>query len=1020
MESERWRRVRAIVEEALEFQGDAAALERRLHERCDGDAPLLREVRELLAADDESALLPPPAANVAQLVNRSASRDAQAACGTRAGPYVLERVLGVGGMGVVYLARRADVDFDQVVALKLVKRGMDTDEVVRRFHRERALLASLQHSGIARLYDGGSTADGRPWLALEYVDGLSLERWCDERRASTVQRIELFQKVCAAVAFAHRNMVVHRDIKPSNILVTADGSPKLLDFGLAKLLHGDEREQRELTQAGQRPLTPAYASPEQLRGEALTSATDVYSLGLVLYELLCGARAHEGATATRERPPPRRLSTCVTPEAAAARASDARKLRRALTGELETVVATALADDPLARYATVDALAADLERFRRGLPIEARPASALYRISKFAARNRVLVAAAVLVFASLVGGLGFSLRANRTAQRARDAERGERQRAELGEREARLAAARANAALQIVQGIFEAAGSPDELAPERTVRSLLDDFDARWRDRASTAPEVEAAVRETVGAAYSSLGLPAKARPHLERALELASGPNGDPHLALRARLELVRTLIAEASYDQALELADELEAELRAAGRGPPAELAQLCMQRASAHTQRGEFEQARDQAARALEHVRASAERDVAAEIGALAMIGQGCSKAGRLEEAEAALRESLALHERIGRPDTLGTAAIRHELGGVLLQSSRFDEAQSLLEAALELRRTLAGPRHPSTGESLGQLGRVLTERHDVARALPLLEDSLAIALESLPREHPNVATAMARLADAKRVARDLKGALPLYRESLEIRRALYGERHPVVARSLGNLGFALRLSGERVEAEQHLRAAIELRRGMEGEQMGLAANLEALGALMGDLGRLPERLELEREAIALLRAELPASADSLSIALLSHGNALQESKRGPEAVPLFEEGLELRRQVHGERSARYARALSDLGSAHMYTQDPTPAPPLLERALALQRELLGPNDLDLALTLERLASALRMVQRNEESLPYWSEALERLREAVGPDHARTKRVRQRYALTLREMGRETEAASVEGDR
>lgn len=1023
MDKDRWLRVRALVESALEHDHDPASREAHLIASCGGDTELLREARELLAEDDESALNPPSAAKIAGAVSLAATRDAQSACGTRAGPYQLEHVLGMGGMGVVYLARRCDVDFEQTVALKLVKRGMDTDEVVRRFHRERALLATLRHPGIAQLYDGGSTDDGRPWLAMERVEGEPIDRWCDARSASTDQRLALFTKVCAAVAFAHRNMVVHRDLKPSNILVTAEGAPKLLDFGLAKLLHGDPHAQHDLTQLGERALTPAYASPEQLRGEALTTATDVFSLGVVLYELLSGARAFDRDTSSPARPAPRRLSSRVTVSAAELRASDERRLRRTLRGDLETIVSTALAEDPAARYPTVDALSADIERFRRGLPIEARPASALYRLERFAARNRIAVTAGALVLASLVVGLIVSVNAYRSADLARERERVQRERAELGEHKAQLAATRATASLQIVQDIFEAAGNPDEATPDRTVREMLDEFDARWLDRAAPAPEVEAYVRGVVGSAYVALGLFAKGKQHLERVLELMAGVRDDPMVALRAREELARVLVAEADYAGALELADAAD-ELLARGVDAPAEeLAKLRlalhMRRAHAHSQMGDDEAALKQADLAVAAARALTPPDERAVIGALAMLGRCAARTSRQVEAEAALREALELHEASGSPDTLGIAAVRHELAGVLLQSSRLDEAQTLLESAVALRRSLAGPRVGVTGESLGQLGRVFAERRDIARATPLLEESLSIALESLPRVHPNVATALSRLAEAKRAAHDLEGALPLYREALEIRRELYGDEHLVVARARGNLGLCLRQMDRLDEAEEQLRLAIEQRRRLGGDDAGLAANLQSLGVVVGDRGRKEERIALELEAIELLRKLGPAGADSLASALSMHATVLQELGRAAQTVPMLEEVVQLREQVHGARGPRYARAVSDLGSALLYADDFPRAIAALERAIALQREVLPANDPDLALSLERMASSLRSAGRTEESLPFWAEALSSVRNSLGANHSRTRRVRERYATTLRGLGRNDEALQVASD-
>jgi len=1018
MDAERWRRVRELLESVLDFVGDPAARDALLVERCGGDVELLREARELLGADGPHGLTPPEASRVVQAVRDAASRGDASGVGLRAGPYRLERVIGAGGMGVVHLARRVEGDFEQFVAVKLVKRGMDTEEVVQRFQRERSLLASLQHAGIARLFDGGSTEDGRPWLAMEFIDGQPIDRWCDDRRATTQVRLRLFQRVCAAVAFAHRSMVVHRDLKPSNVLVTADGAPKLLDFGLAKLLHGDEHgAAHDLTEIGQRALTPAYASPEQLQGATLTTATDVYSLGLMLYELLCGVRAFEGLTRTADRPAPTRMSTRVGPLQASARGCDVRKLRRQLSGDLETIVATATAESPAARYPTVDALSADIERYLRGLPIEARPASALYRVRKFAGRHRIAVAAAALVATALAVGWISVWRAYRTAELARASESRERERAESREAEAERAAARANAALSIVHEIFETAGEPTAERSEVTVRELLEGFDARWRGRAATDPQVEAAVRETVGAAYLGLGAAERAREQFERVIELGATSNLDPLLMLRAKSGMVRVKASRAEYDDALQAAVELDQEWSALPNAPIDVRLQGFMQQAQIHAQMGRFDRAREAARSALDLARSSLASDSRAQVGALAILGQCSAKSSDFTRAESELREALELHRASGRPDTLGTAAIRNELAGVLLQSAQFDEAQALLESAVELRRRLTDERSVDVGESLGLLGRTLSERGDPQRAAPLLEESLEIALASLPRVHPNVATAMSRLAEVKRVLRERDEALRLFRDALEIRRQLYGDDHPVTARSMGNLGLALLEAGDLDGADALLRSAIEARRKLGGDPAGLAANLQSLGSVEGRRGRLEERLTLEREAIALLRALDPPDPAALAHVLMNHADALQSAGRARESLPLAVEATELRRTVFGEGSARHARALSDLGAAQLAAGDYADALATLKDSLGRQRSVLDAHDPELALTLERTASTLRFQSRMSESVPYWREALEILDASLGRTHSRTRRVETRFAQTLREIGDEAQAREVE---
>jgi len=414
-DSKRWQRIRELIGAAMELSGEERA--RWLDRECAGDSDLRREAEELLAHDDRRGKIScdPSGAWVRTVAETLAADDARidANSGRRVGAYLLLRAIGAGGMGTVYLAERDDAQFKKRVAVKLIKRGMDTDEILRRFKNERQILADLEHPNIARLLDGGATDDRLPYLVLEYVDGIPIDRWCDDRRASVRERIELFLSVCSAVQYAHRSLVVHRDIKPSNVLVTAQGVPKLLDFGIAKLLASRADDLGALdTLTSERRFTPAYASPEQLRGESITTATDVFSLGVVLYELLAGERPfateHRSAeSAALERP--ERPSTIVGTSArrssiGAVRRADASALRRILAGDLDTIVLKAMHAEPLRRYASVDQLAADLRRHLDGMPVLARPDSLAYRSAKFVKRNKLLVAAASTIFLALAIG----------------------------------------------------------------------------------------------------------------------------------------------------------------------------------------------------------------------------------------------------------------------------------------------------------------------------------------------------------------------------------------------------------------------------------------------------------------------------------------------------------------------------------------------------------------------------------------------------------------------------------------
>ena len=362
---------------------------------------------------------------------------------TRIGAYKLIREIGSGGMGSVYLAERDDDEFQKRVAIKLVKRGMDSEFIVRRFRNERQILASLDHTNIAQLLDGGTTEDGRPYFVMEYIEGQAITRYCDDNRLSTAERLRIFCDVCAAVHYAHQNLVIHRDIKPQNILVTAEGTPKLLDFGIAKLLNPDSSSYTvEITGASVRLMTPEYASPEQVRSEQITTATDVYSLGVLLYELLTGRRPYRitsrspldllriiceeqpdkpstavGHTKT-ETAPDGQTVVEITPELVGRnRRSQPDKLRRRLKGDIDNIVLMAMRKEPQRRYASADQFANDIKRHLAGLPVIARKDTLAYRSGKFVRRNRAAVAAVFLIFAVLVAGVVSTMTQRARAER---------------------------------------------------------------------------------------------------------------------------------------------------------------------------------------------------------------------------------------------------------------------------------------------------------------------------------------------------------------------------------------------------------------------------------------------------------------------------------------------------------------------------------------------------------------------------------------------------------------------------
>lgn len=511
---ERYQQLKEIFQAALELVPDARGA--FLDEACQADSALRAEVDELLAAHERTSYFDAAALLAEDLLPTTSASSTMP--GQHLGSYRILREIGHGGMGTVYLAERDDKQFKKQVAVKLLRSGsatqaMHSDLIVRRFRQERQILASLEHPNIARLLDGGATSEGLPYLVLEYIEGQPLDDYCDEHQLSLRERLQLFRTICAAVHYAHQNLVVHRDLKPSNILITSDGTPKLLDFGIAKILNPETPNQIydqtiDQTLSSVRLMTPAYASPEQVRGETITTASDVYALGVILYELLTGHRPyqfsssafHDTARVICEVEPPKpssivmrtetiigsdgREKATITPaEVSRARKEAPEKLRRQLAGDLDNITLMALSKEPLRRYASVEQFAEDLRCYLAGLPISARKATLAYRVQKFVGRNKALTAAAVLALLTLLGGL---IGVNQ-----------ERQRAEHRFNEVRKLA---NAV------VFELHDAIENLPGSTPARALLVQRSIEYLDSLAREATSDVSLQRELAAAYERIG----------------------------------------------------------------------------------------------------------------------------------------------------------------------------------------------------------------------------------------------------------------------------------------------------------------------------------------------------------------------------------------------------------------------------------------------------------------------------------------------------------------------------------
>lgn len=676
--------------------------------------------------------------------------------------YRLLNVAGRGGMAVVYAAERMVGDVQQRVALKLVNRGLDADELLRRFRHETRMLASLEHPNIARFHDAGSTADGRPYLVMEYVEGRPFTAFCDEGCLTIDARLELFRAVCEAVQFAQHRLIVHRDLKPSNILVTARGEVKLLDFGIAKLLTDEPDTDEPLTRTGIRVLTPEYAAPEQLRGEPISTASDVYSLGRLLCELLVGRQLTPAAANadTADVAPPSTLLRKATrtgsaDDLARARGTTPDRLHRLVTGDLDRIVLMALDPDPKRRYGSAEQLLDDLERFQRGLPVRARPNTLAYRVLKYTRRNRPAVVAAAAA-AVLVTGFGGFHAVRITEERDR----------------AQAEAVKAQATTQFLQRLLGDAYPSTSLGDAFSMSELLTRATARV-DSLTGQPEVQAELLRTLGDIYREQGHFNEALPLLERAVALHRGMARPLDRAAGQALGALGHLHYEAKNFQAAFDAHRESLDLYRRLLAVDDSLPLFALNNmAAAATALGEHEVARSAYAEVLDRRRrlftdssqlvhvthnnlghlyeelgddVGAEREFRAALTlrrvalpadhpstALTMsnLASLLARLGQVEEAEQLHRQAFETFERVFGPDHHRVGLSAFHYGSLLQQMGRLAEAESMLIRTVAIDRATYGTDHVEVGLDLRRLGSILVDRGDWATAVTVLDEADAI--------------------------------------------------------------------------------------------------------------------------------------------------------------------------------------------------------------------------------------------------------------------------------------------------
>ncbi|MGE5338544.1 MAG: protein kinase domain-containing protein [Gemmatimonadota bacterium] len=955
-----WRSISQLLDEGLDLgPGERANWLKRLASTQPGLAPLVRELLEAHAARETADVLE----RLPQLDELPPAGDGGLAPGERIGPYRLKRELGAGGMALVWLAERVDGAFTRDVALKLPQFSRLRRDLAARFARERDILARLEHPHIARLYDAGVSADGLPYLALEYVEGEPITAFCDRHALDLRGRLRLFAQVLDAVQYAHAHLVIHRDVKPSNVLVTKDGQVRLLDFGIARLLADDEGSSAtQLTQLAGRALTPDYASPEQIRGESLTIASDIYSLGVLLFELLTGSKPYSlklGSIAQLEQAileaePARPSAMAVSQTAAAARATTPRRLQRALAGDLDTIVLKALRKSPDLRYSTSAALADDLQRHLAGRAVLARPDSAWYRARKWLARHRFGAAAAAVAAFAVVGGSAVALWQAHLA----------RQEAQLAQREA----LHAQTVQRFLLDIFRA-NSTDQADPQKaratTARELLDIGARRAADSLKDAPAVQEEVLGTLADMYAQMKLDERAAALQRQRLAAVRRAYGERDVRVAdALVSLAADLDNTQARGEIGRLLDEAEGILDAAGDRSSPTRGALLIQRAEwyRYVSLDKMRTAADQAVRLFrQHYPDRSDLLHALRLAALSRLLVGDPAA-----AEPLLRELVEASQR-RFPDSVAwqTTPLVH-LAETEERLAKIDEAETYYRRAWELSRRINGEFNADALQTQAKLGYLLHHTGRRAEGRKLLFDALH-ALGRVPgNDAPNTVglinitlgtslTLEGRIEEAgKYLAAEADDLRQHYPRSSPLARALIEQAK--LATALGRYDDARALLDESDSIAQDV----------SPNAPAFARNLSRFtrAQLLLALGRAREALTvLDEVVVPPFEKEMPLPTTEVTTGLLQ-AHAFLELGQGADARAAAQRALDLLQRSSARKyfGAFEADADLTLGAAIGCRADPRAAHDDLEQAYRLYRQLDDRNSLELAASEVSLAGCL----------------------------------------------------------
>lgn len=793
MQKERWEKVESILDTALTLDGETRTA--YIEKACSSDDELLKEVYELLDAiqkSEETEYLSTKTGRKKMLMDDLSEisvGSVEDLIGKQIGAFKITEQIGSGGMGAVYKAERARGDFSQQVAIKIVHHGLKSQDTVKRFQMEQQILAALHHPHIAALYDGGVTANGLPFLVMEYVDGLPMDEYCDRNRLTVHERLDLFRDICSAVEYAHSNLIIHRDLKADNIFVDADGRVKILDFGIAKLLDHQMSDIELLeTRPGQKFWTPAYAAPEQVEGKNITTATDVYALGVLLNKLLTGQfpidlrekSISEIETLIRQISPD--LSSVQVKKSpqnaqvAVARKLTAVQLSQRLTGDLDAIIQKALRKEQERRYRSVEQFSDDINRYLNGFPVQARPENVAYKTGKFIRRNKALVIGSAAVFLSIVTAtimsISFAIETKQAEERAL---------AEAAEAQRQTQVANSvNLFLQQIIGQADPITNPE--GKDLTLMEAVELANGLVEESFSGQPETEAAVRYTLGTVDMNLGRLERSIEQLNQAVDLSLEAFGEEHRqTLGARSQLGLAYIRNGNLDEAENI---LMAGLEAVENAPPENWKESSM---------------------------------------VLNQLGLVYLYRGDGESAEPYLRASYDQKMGIDGEETSNDLTTLHNISGALMMQGKIEEATELAQSVLERRTAFHNGFHPEVAQSLNTVAYMLMQQQRYEEALPIRLQDLEMRQDLYDGDHPDIARAKHNLANLYHNLGRQNEALPIQGEAVAMWKRTLPEAHMDIQRGLIVLARILTEMGSHEEALAHRNEQLSLMNASGNENL-----------------------------------------------------------------------------------------------------------------------------------------------------------------------------------------------------